>query len=100
MPEVSALQRAALLEALRAVGAPEQAARALASTATVETYDGLLMLCLNGSCAEIEHDDELGPVDHLAENAAADNAEAFDRQERGELGYSPWWELPARRPRG
>ncbi len=102
VPEVSAQQRAALTAALRRVGAPEEVAIALARSATIEPYEDVFMLCLNGNCSQVEDEDEdyLGPVEHLAENAAADNAEAFDRQKRGEPGYSPWWDLPDRRPRG
>lgn len=54
------------------------------------------MLCLNGHCAEVDDEDDIGPMEHLAENADADNAEAFDRQKRGEPGYAPWWPLEDR----
>lgn len=82
--------------ALVEVGAPQEAAVALAGTATVETHEGVLVLCLNGACVEIDADDVgAGAIDDLAANAAADNAEAVDRQRRGE-DETPWWPLPGR----
>lgn len=85
--------------ALRRVGAPQEVAVALAGSATIEPYEDVFMLCRNGNCSQVEDEDDLGGVEHLAENAAADNAEAFDRQKRGEPGYLPWWDLPDRQPR-
>lgn len=100
MREVSPSQRDALDAALREVGAPPAVASALAATATLEMYGDVTMLCLEGNCSEVEGPEDLSAVQELADNAAADNAEAFDRQGRGEPGHVPWWPLPHRQARG
>lgn len=92
-------QQRALREALTAVGAPAQHAAEVARLATLEVDEGSLMLCLNGHCCQVDDDEDVSACESLADNAAADNAEAHDRQQRGEAGYSPWWPLPDRRPR-
>ncbi len=38
-------------------------------------------------------------VEHVAQNVAADNAEANDRIVRGEAGWEFYWPLPGRAPR-
>jgi hypothetical protein len=81
-------------------GAPPDLAFTLARQATLEDSEGTLMLCFNGHCTELMDEPDDGAYELLALNAAADNAEAYDRQQRGEVGWVPMWPLKDRRPRG
>ena len=92
-------QKRAIREALVAVGAPVRQAVQLADEATLEECEGELMLCLKGACCSMADQADQAAIEELALNAAADNAEAHDRQQRGEADWTPWWPLPERRPR-
>jgi len=109
--EVDPPVREALARALEDLGCPAHTAVEIADDARVEwqgpTFGepGAWMLMLETPAAHrgieypTEPDEVEGTVQPLAENVAADNAEAWDRTARGEQGWTTLWPLPDRRPR-
>ena len=98
----------ALVAALRDVGCPADLAAELAGRTRWEpqedsgTSDDWTVLLLShgaGVGVPVERGEWEQVVWSLAENVAADNAEAHDRAARGEAGWVPLWTLPDRRPR-
>ncbi|RBY87689.1 hypothetical protein [Blastococcus sp. TF02A-30] len=96
---------AALAAALRDVGCPADMAVELAGRARLEplgdpgTPDEWTLLLLGhgvGVGVPVEREEWEQAVWSLAENVAADNAEAHDRAARGEAGWVPLWALPNR----
>lgn len=107
--DVDASIRRALAAELAELGCPSETAAEIAESARVEWRDSimergvwLLMVRTPASDQGVEYpylDDTNFGVEHLAQRIADDNAEACDRQRRGEPGWSPYWPLPARDPR-
>ena len=93
----------ALVDALRGVGCPPDAAQRLAGEARLVgpkcTPDGMLMLRNHGTSYPTDDHQAEYAAEHLASNLAADNAEAVDRTARGESGWATYWPLPDRVPR-
>jgi hypothetical protein len=89
--------------ALRNSGCPAAAARHLSAKLRVERPGGsrewLLMLENHGTGYPAGADEVASAVEHLAQNLAADNAEAVDRTAGGEPGWPAYWPLPDRLPR-
>ena len=86
--------------ALRDTGCPPPAAQQFSDELRVERPEGsrgwLLMLKNHGTRYPADLSEVASAVEHLAENLAADNAEAVDGTARGEPGWSPYWPLPGR----
>ncbi|MGX5654930.1 hypothetical protein ACWKWC_09185 [Geodermatophilus nigrescens] len=93
----------ALAVALRDAGCPAPVAHRLARGVRLAERDGewLALLGRHGTGVEepVRRDDWAEAARHLAENVAADNAEAVDRAARGEAGQAPLWALPDRAAR-
>ena len=92
----------ALVAALRDVGCPAPVARRVAGRARVLSRHGEWLALLEGHGIGVElpvqPDEWEDAARHLAENLAADNAEAADRSARGEPGRTPPWAPPDRPP--
>jgi hypothetical protein len=87
--------RAALVDA----GCQKDIAARLAEETTCERSGDEDFVWLLGISASIPADGDEYAFVVLAENVAAENAEACDRSARGESGYTPFWPLPGRKPR-
>lgn len=93
----------ALKTALRDAGCPPDIAEQLSAKMRVArppgSTDWLLMLFSHGTSYPEDREEVAYAVEHLALNAAHDNAEAVDHTARGEPGWRPYWPLPGRAPR-
>lgn len=102
-PPVELWMTESLQAALRDTGCPPAVAQHVSTKLRVERPAGsrewLLMLENHGMGYPADADEVASAVEHLAQNLAADNAEAIDRTARGEPGWMPFWPLPDRRPR-
>ena len=107
-PTIEPWMAEAVAAALRHSGCPAATADRLARNITIRRSDPhpgwpeewLAVLHDHGCGVPVPVDrDEWDVVArHLADNIAADNAEAHDRTARGEAGWVPVWPLPGRRP--
>jgi hypothetical protein len=88
--------RLALRDALIDAGRPASHAGRVADDATYERGEDGDYLCALGSCVGVDRD---SPLQDLAEDVVADNAESHDRMARGQVGFEPFWPLAARAPR-
>ena len=84
-----------LVAALVDVGCPKSRACEIARELRVERRHGewLALLVGHGSGVDVpvERGGWAAAVAHLAENLAADDAEAVNRSARGEAGWVPLW---------
>jgi hypothetical protein len=87
--------RDAAAAGLNALELPEH----LSSDDPPGSTEWLLMLFSHGTSYPKSREDVAYAVEHLALNAAHDNAEAVDHTARGEPGWRPHWRLPDRAPR-
>jgi len=89
--------------ALRDTGCPPETAQHVSTRLRVERPGGsrewLLMLENHGTGYPAGADEAASAVEYLAQNLAADNAEAVDRTARGEPGWTPYWPIPDRMQR-
>jgi hypothetical protein len=105
-PVIESWMREAIVDALLAVGCPREVAARLSTEVQLRwsadswpgAGDGEWLLTLNG------HGSSFGPdvdewtwaAETVAMNVSNDNAEANDRQRRGEQGWESLWPLPDR----